>query len=85
MEKTKSLDSSQKLDDAQKEAVAEVRKVAEAKLAELEIMFKRKMSQLSLAGGNPSCVEEARKEYLQERSEVEDLAEYKVLKIKGVG
>ena len=52
---------------AQREALAEARKVYEARLAEREIMYR---SQLARAGPDPAAVEKVEEEYRRDRERI---------------
>jgi hypothetical protein len=55
------------LTDAQRTAIAEARKVGEARLAEREIMHR---SALARAGGDPAALEKLEEEYRRDRERI---------------
>ena len=66
------------LSDADRERIAEVRRQAEAKLAELEILHRDKLGKLA----DPVKIAEQEEYYLLERRRIEGDAERKVAKIR---
>lgn len=66
------------LSDADRERIAEVRRQAEAKLAELEILHRDKLRKLE----DPVKIAEQEEYYLLERRRIESDAESKVAKIR---
>ena len=66
------------LSDADRERIAEVRRQAEAKLAELEILHRDKLGKLE----DPVKIAEQEEYYLLERRRIEGDAERKVAKIR---
>jgi hypothetical protein len=68
------------LSDAQKEAIAEARSEAKAKLAELEILHRKN---LAGTGGDPVEVAKIEEHYQRDRARIEDRLESKIAKIRG--
>ena len=67
------------LSEEERQQIAEVRRQAEAKLAELEILHRDQLRKLT----DPDQVEEQKEHYRRDRRRVEDDAERKVAKIRG--
>ena len=67
--------------DAQKAAIAEARSVAEAKLAEREILFKSKLA----AVGDPEAREVLEQEYRRDRERITNDRDRKIDEIRGGG
>jgi hypothetical protein len=68
------------LTGAQKEAIAEARQEAKAKLAELEILHRKN---LAGAGGDPAEFAKIEENYQRDRARVEDRLQDKIRKIRG--
>jgi hypothetical protein len=68
------------LSEETREKVAEVRRQAEAKLAELEILHGNRLKGLY----DPTKREEEEQDYVRERRRIEDDRERKITKLRGV-
>jgi hypothetical protein len=67
------------LPEATREAMAQVRSKAKARLAELEILHARSLRGLT----DPAAVQEEEQGYLRERRRIEDQCELKLEQIRG--
>ncbi len=66
------------LSDEMKEQVAEIRRQAEAKMAQLEILHRD-----SLRKGDPAKRQEAEEDYVRERRRMEEERDRKIAKVRG--
>lgn len=67
------------LTDAQREQVAEIRRQAEARIAELEILHRDRLQHVH----DPAEREKEEQEYVEERNRIEDQRERKIEKLRG--
>ena len=84
MERLKSKDKEEgvetrPLSNTQKEKIAELRRDAQAKLAELEILHRKALTE---TGGEPEAVKKLEEHYQTDRSRVESRLESAIAKIK---
>jgi len=70
------------LSQAQKKKIARLRKEAEAKLAELEIMYRK---DLAATGGDPEKIRELNEHLETDRNRVESTMEAAIEKVRGQG
>lgn len=84
MEKSEKLGGAIKLTKKQKDQIAEIRKVSEAKIAELTIMANEKLEKLAGAEGEEFAAvrDELTKELIREKAKVEEGTERKVEKVR---
>lgn len=85
MEKSEKLGGAKKLTDNQKEEIAEIRRVAEAKKAELTIMADGKLDKLLGAAEGDELVlvrDEVTNELIREKAKVEEKMERAVEKVR---
>lgn len=84
MEKAGKLGASGRgpLSDDQKARIAELRKKAEAKIAESRIMLDDKISKLGAQPGSQAIIEEAEDNFRREKAKVEEDTEHKIEKIR---
>lgn len=67
------------LNDQEREQVAEIRRRAEAKIAELEILHKDRLAKL----GDPGQRQEEKDDFQRERQRVEEDRERKIARVRG--
>lgn len=81
MEKTEKMEGKKRkgLTSDQKERIGEIRKIAESKVAEAEIMMNDKVSK---ALQDPSVVEVLREGFQKEKRKIEEKAENNIEKIR---
>lgn len=84
MEKSEKLGGAKKLTNEQKEEIAEIRRVSEAKIAELTIMADEKLEKLMGAEGEEYAVarDELTKELIREKAKIEDKTERSIEKVR---
>jgi hypothetical protein len=70
------------LTDDQKTRIAELRKKAEAKIAESRIMLDDKISRLGTQPGSQAVIEEAEDNIRREKAKIEEETERKIEKIR---
>lgn len=66
------------LSDAQREEIAEIRKKADAKLAELEILHRDRRAQL----GDPAARQEEEEDYVRERRRIEERRDRDIARLR---
>ena len=81
-DRAEGVEKSRPLTDPQKEAIAEARTEAKAKLAELEILHRKN---LAAAGGDAEAIRKLEENYRTDRARIEDRAETRIAKIKREG
>lgn len=74
------IEEAKPLSDSQKNAIAEARSEAKAKLAELEILHEKN---LSGASGDPAEAAKIEENYQRDRARIEDRLESKIARIRG--
>ncbi len=84
MEKSEKLGGAKKLTKNQKNQIAEIRKVSEAKIAEITIMANEKLDKLMGAEGEElSAVrDEVTNELIREKAKIEEATERKIEKVR---
>ena len=73
------VEPSEPLDDAQKERIAELRREAKAKLAEMEILHRK---DVAAAGSEPEKLRELEENYRIDRARVESRVESEIAKVR---
>ncbi|HUC43881.1 MAG TPA: hypothetical protein VMR65_07585 [Candidatus Sulfotelmatobacter sp.] len=85
MERLKAKDREEGIEDrpltpAQKAKIAELRRDAQAKLAEIEILHKKALAE---AGGDPEALKKLEEHYQTDRARAESRLEAAIAKVKG--
>lgn len=79
-DRSEGIEEAKPLTRAQKDAIAEARSEAKAKLAELEILHRKN---LAGAGGDPAELAKIEEHYQRDRDRIEDRLQSKIAKIRG--